>query len=306
MSKGKIIVLEDNLDPVVLKENTLVIPELNFEEAFVSDNFDSLGYNVNHLNYLTYLETCYANHYGIVVAPHYFWYTILCEVASQVKESPERFRSVFSRSKEKVEITTSTSSVEFINLDAVINSLKEHVPLDVDMFFPTFSTSTLLYETAIYATFCDTVSPYYDYMTFLCGIPKVRVEGTVEDWTILITSLKKINNILNIKYLSRMEEYGQTILNNLNNGAFWRDIFRLVKCGSGSQVEVSGWFTRIFLKKPLLRFTYNYPTHVSKVDYQNLETERKFNMRLGLFGSKIEDGFLIPEYGYIIHEKVEL
>ena len=55
------------------------------EKIIEKAKVNSLQHNIegiySHKNFLDYLRMAYSYHYGIVIKPDYFWYTILCEVA---------------------------------------------------------------------------------------------------------------------------------------------------------------------------------------------------------------------------------
>ena len=70
-------------------------------------------------------------------------------------------------------------------------------------------------------------------------------------------------------------------------------------CGSGSQYEVSGWILNLLYDNPGIKQIEGLPPHMAKMDYTNLDTDRKFTLYCGLFYSNIENSFLIPEYDAI-------
>ena len=85
----------------------------------------------------------------------------------------------------------------------------------------------------------------------------------------------------------------------------WQNMFKAVKCGSGSQTEVEGWFTKLFRggagKAP--RYASNYAPHVAKVDYDLIDTGQTFTMLQGLFGSTLgPNGIAVPEFGTLVFE----
>jgi len=73
---------------------------------------------------------------------------------------------------------------------------------------------------------------------------------------------------------------------------------------SGHQTEVKGWITEMFIKVPRPGYVDNFPTNVAKVSYKFLDTNQNFELKYGLFSSNIKDGFLIPDFGYIINEQL--
>ncbi len=258
---------------------------------------------IYHMGYLGCLAKAYQKHYSVVLSPDYIWFMVLNELAVAIAKNPKEYENLFTTTPgEKQMILVSTFDPTSINPALVIDALKNRVPTDVDTFIPKFSTLTPLGELAFNIAFCDVVSPYYSYGTFMCGIPSVRIEGTPADWTLLRNTLYKVSNLfqgsLN-EYLVRCDEWVEKIISNFesNNADFFRKMVRLERCGSGSQFDMDGWILEFLNQKTRkgvqLEGLQPFFTHM---DYINIETQRNFSMYAGHFYSKIEDGFLIPCY----------
>lgn len=258
-----------------------------------------------HNNYLEYIEYAWANHLGIVIDPKYFWHMILSEVALIVKANPKQYQSLFTSSDDIIDISVPTSDPTILPIDLIIEQLVKLVPIDTDIFLPSFSTETPDYSLAIQTTFADVVSPYYNYSMFMCGIPSYTINGSQKDWETLSNNFDILCNKLNI---SNKFERLSAILKEFIDEPFrddietWKSIFRLEQCGSGSQVEVFGWITSFYTKLPSPRYSYNFSSHISSVNYTNITTNKKYVMYNGLFESIIDNGILYPKYTYIIKE----
>ena len=273
-----------------------------YTDKYVVDNIG--GGVAYHDNYLCYLEKCWADHQVAVVTPDIFWNMILCELAQVVVKSPEKYRALFTDSDDKKEIVVYTSDPYVIPLDSIIGELKRLVPTNVDEFLPTFSTSTIRSTFAQYAAFADMCSPYYNYSMFCCAIPAIDVRGTSEDWYKIVDHIETLR-----QYFPDLSAYFKIIHTLFTAIAIdssklyvWENMFNLEKCGSGSQVEVVGWITKLFVERPKLAYSRNFSTHISKVKYKNLNTDKKYTMSQGLFFSNLIDGILVPEFGYIVNE----
>jgi len=106
-----------------------------------------------HTSYLSYLSRTYATHSSIVFKPDIFWYTVLCEIATVVKADPEAYRSVFTSSPDKINIEVEGVHPFHLPIDLIKDRLYELVPVDVDIFLPTFSTTTEMSRVAMLASF---------------------------------------------------------------------------------------------------------------------------------------------------------
>ena len=266
-----------------------------------------------HRNYIEYLEGCWAGHMPAVMSPDIMWFTILSELAAHIVKNAAHYRPIFTTAEEgegKTEIVVETNSPTMLPVDKVIGQLHSLCPTDVDKYIPEFSTSTKLSSLAVQATFLEAVSPYYDYMMMLCGIPKVRLDGNEEDWQRIEESIAAIAVTANPlpeanDYLVRVASKVMQIMGSLrfSNSEFWGDMFRIASCGSGHQEVIDGWITNLFMAPPKLAYPYNFPTHISNVPYKELVTGNTFTLHTGLLSSAVDsDGFLVPQFGFVVNQ----
>jgi hypothetical protein len=292
-------------------------PEVHVQ-AFLNDNFgDNLvSSNINyeadivHRNYLSYLEMCWANHYPVVLTPDIIWYTILCEIVGIVDKNVEKYRSLFSESKEKQDIIVHSGSLTEIPLESVMEALRYKVPTDIEKFLPEFSTSGERSISAFYTAFADMVSPYYNYMMYVCGLPVIKILGTQEDWQGISDRVENMRHIF-----PEYDVYFQTVKGIVNGIVkqfsepdleFLRDIVRVDNCGSGSETELYGWFTQLFVEQPSTpRRPANFSSHISQIKYKQLNTERDYIMYQGIFDSRMVVDFMLPRFSQVIKDVTE-
>lgn len=260
-----------------------------------------------HTSYLAYLSRTYATHSGIVFKPDTFWYTVLCEIATAVKADPETYRSVFTSSPDKIDIKVEGIDPFYLPIDLIKDELYKLVPVDVDIFLPTFSTTTEMSRVAMLASFLETVSPYYNYMMYLCGHPTVHILGTTEDWSIIEERLQHLSSILTPLngWLGKLTKLSNEINRSLTeeNNEFWKTIFTEERCGSGGQVMISGWFASMFMKQPSLRTLVNFPTHITRVPYTVIEQpEYRYELCCGLFSSNEDNGVMDPVFSTVVNQ----
>jgi hypothetical protein len=300
LSEDKLIAL--NSDPELMKKKFLDSRKKIHVHETLSNN--AVLY---HSNYITYLELCYANHYSITITPDIIWYTILNEVISLIKQSPEDYRLLFSNSTEKQEIKILSHDLVVMPLNKLSEVLKNTIPTDSSIYFPKFDTFTKNSEYAFQAAFCDMCSPYYNYSMYLCGFPYINIKGTLDDWKMLKLQWEELSK--NIKSNQDWIISISIILNNIitqfDSIDFWKNMFLIKNCGSGHQSAMSGWFINLFLIKPSIAFSENFATHISSVKYKQLNTNKQYEMNVGLFNSEIEDEFMVPSFSSIIYEVKE-
>ena len=148
---------------------------------------------------------------------------------------------------------------------------------------------------------------------YLCGIPAVRITGTEEDWKRLADCWRDCMSALDTHgdYYNRVMDILDDILRfwdseDTKAKAFWKNLFTMERCGSGSQVEVRGWITELFLNSgPQPGYTSNYSSHISVVEYFQIDTEKDYMMKDGLLYSFRTDKCLVPMFSSLVMEKLE-
>lgn len=51
-----------------------------------------------HRNFIEYLAVAFENHFSVEISPDVIFYTILCEIAEEIKAHPEIYKSIFASS----------------------------------------------------------------------------------------------------------------------------------------------------------------------------------------------------------------
>lgn len=260
-----------------------------------------------HNSYIGYLDLAWRSHFGVVLTPDIFWYTLLCELTAIVRDDVEGYRAFFSRSKEKIMVAVHTDDGR-LPIAALIDKLRPLIPNQLsDQFLPEFSTTDEPAREARFAAFADVVSPYYSYGVYFCGLPAFRLEGTVRDWKRLRTCWTALSDVFAPKkaYCARVMAVINQVIDQFKgpDPAFLRDIYRVGEsyCTPGT---VRGWISDLFLNGEPSKWSPDYfPAHVSKVPYKNLETGAEYELRAGLFSSRLSGGFLIPTFGKMTFQK---
>lgn len=270
---------------------------------------DNLYGDIFHRNYLEYLERAYGRHYGVVLSPEILWYTLLSELTLLIAERPDYFRSLFTTKAEgKTNITVHKGASLALPIDQIAAKLRLLVPDGfADWFLPEFSTSTLRSNFATQAAFADAVSPYYSYSMKCCGLPSVTLLGSKEDWEKLLAHWMYIGEVFNCEedYFSTVSGIIFSVIRQYDevDKQFLQDIFYSERCGSGSDTEVHGWWTKLYRDQPdSLRKAANFSSHIAKVKYKDLDTDLNYQMINGIFSSYIVEDILVPEFSMVVYE----
>lgn len=287
-----------------LKNDDLIIIKSK-KPDYIKDNIKG---EVFHDTYLDYLHLCYANHYGIVVKPDFVWFTILNEISRCVKANPEDYREIFTDSDSKKEASVFTNDPIVMPIDSLLEKVFKLIPagLEKETVVLNFSTSTASSKLAFSTSFLEAASPYYQYSMYLCGFNKINVLGTIEDYELMKNSIVNLSVVFVgkkiVKYFDKVSALIDEIIVGFDDEQFWKDIFYVKKCGSGSQQEVKGWLHTLFADFKGLKFMTAFPKHKAVVEYKNLSTDLSYKMEVGLFSSVIEDGYLVPDFEFGINE----
>jgi len=259
--------------------------------------------DVTHRNYLDYLVMCWKQHYGVIISPTILWNMVLSNLAFEVNRVPDTYHKYFTESDEKQEIIVEQGGY-LIDPALLIKMLKGLIPNNnIDSFFPKFTTDSDLSVIANNIAFLDMVSPYYNYGMLLCGIPKVKVLGTDEDWRWFMHHLGQLTALLE-EANDYLVGVAVKVAEIADNTCDYSEMFSLQRCGSGSQVEVSGWICDFFIEQPRVPYPENFVSCISKIDYKNYnEGGKEYRLYAGLFRSEVEDGYLVPEFSTQYFEK---
>jgi len=285
-------------------------------------------------------------HLPLSLAPEVLWYAICHEVAIHVKEDPRAHAKWFTtQPDERVKIDVRDDSLVYGSpnndwarlIGMFRDPLRQHVPEPTArLFLPTFSTTTPESDVAVLVAFMDVVSSYYAFgFRTMCGIPAVRLEGTPEDWRLLVVSASALAEAFPglqpyfTDLVPVLKEIAATAAGTDPDPEFWKSLY---KFGGGSGGPyVNGWITTLFAHIPNGRGferkrtydwrklaaasfggfqTNQFPSHVSSVPATwtyapDGNTERRIPMGFaaGIIGVDHDDVFLAPRLGYAIYER---
>lgn len=154
----------------------------------------------------------YLHHFPIVINPSHFWLMILQGFSKhmEIENNSEKNRDKFVNFKGQKNIGIETGInlftasdeqwIAFIEklLDETKKNLKKDGQDFVGLLKKKFSTSTRESEVANNVTILSSFKKYFVYtMAGTCGISKIRIEGTNEDWDLLLNKVEEIERFDN-------------------------------------------------------------------------------------------------------------
>ncbi|RIB14354.1 hypothetical protein C2G38_2018620 [Gigaspora rosea] len=209
----------------------------------------------------------YNHHQHLRLSPDDIWLTISQGVSRHINYNAEKFRRNFV--KHEGQETICIGSDDILSINPNENTLEGNWPEAINRFVKEadkrvekidlvqllkcdFSTTTPSSLTASRIVLLDMVKSYFKFrMMAMCGIPKVTLEGTLEDWTKLQEKVIKLRN-LNLEldfWLDRLEPVILKLIDTYRGEIdedFWSKIITLKSYGSGGQVKINGWIAAFF------------------------------------------------------------
>ncbi|CAH1762668.1 3091_t:CDS:1 [Entrophospora sp. SA101] len=228
--------------------NSQVIERALTPNGFISAFFQSYNY-----------------HQHLKLSPDDIWLVIALGVSQHINFNSEKYRYMFVEHEGKKEINVyvdglldfSSESIggnwdRAVQLltDATDSQVKEEVGIK-RLLECNFTTTTPTTKTASNIVLLDTMKSYFSYrMSTRCGIPKITLTGTLEDWTKIqekLVQLRKLNLDLDF-WLNKLDpiigEFVSTYKGEIHED-FWSRVLSYRSYGSG-EPTLTGWITTFF------------------------------------------------------------
>ncbi|MFJ9446367.1 DUF4419 domain-containing protein [Kitasatospora sp. NPDC101235] len=293
-------------------------------------------------------HAAFAEHLPLSLSPDVLWYAVVYEVAVHVRMYPPRYRALFGAAGEgRAPIVVRDDSLAGPSADRSEPDWSRSVRLVreplaaavgaelVDLFRPDFSTTTPDDASSALVALMDVVSPYYDFRwETRCGIPRVRLEGTVGDWARLAAGVGALARRFGwlapwfAQLRPVVDEIAATAAGGPVDEEFWRSLFKWRSMSGGPRV--TGWLTAFLAHTqtpdgPRLRRSFDwreaagreyhqeafevndFPSHLSRVPFVWEVLGREVPMVLvgGVLGVERDGEYLRPRLGTAVLEAVE-
>lgn len=213
---------------------------------------------------MSVLGDCYNRHMGFGLRPEVVLYTILSQVAMATLNDPERFRSLYTTAPDKKTLVLVDNNLRLgvpsgwdKALLGMADLLRAAIPSGMKDMADTSSLSTCgpLEQIAMNVALMSASSPYYELkFRTLCGIPRIKLHGTVSDWDSIYVKTQALQQLLvpldpTLKpwfegVLSILTRIRQT-LEGADQRSFWEEIYK-IRGGSGGD-KITGWFLQLYL-----------------------------------------------------------
>ncbi|SNW62380.1 Domain of unknown function (DUF4419) [Orpheovirus IHUMI-LCC2] len=228
-----------------------------FECEYVTSNllpgFKCLG-NYDDIHPLVdAIYSAWNNHHVLMLSPDDIWLTIAQSIGEHVVKNAEELRDIFVEHQGQKELNVMVDSNVPNFWETVVNGfsveIEKNTKGDVrDVLECNFSTTGIVEKTASQIVLMYAMKEYFTYNSCaMCGIPKVILLGTVEDWKKVRSKFDKVveykmewwHNVLSCI----LDEFVKAAEGNPNK-EFWKKICNY-ESGSGWS-RFSGWICAFF------------------------------------------------------------
>jgi hypothetical protein len=294
---------------------------------------DSLVFYQDH-PFLTGLFNAYKDHRPVVLSPDMIWLLISQGFARHIDNNREALRHKMVNFEGRKVLTVIANDIKLGNANSNWEALFPQFNQQISVFAgkkfvknltADFSTTTPTTKIASEITLMEGMKSYFVYQVILigCGIPRVTLEGTVEDWEKVLQKIKFIKQYDLSWWTTELEPIVKEIIQAKKgkpNNQFWMTMIKVHTTKAyGTINTIDGWITKLFpYKKKGLKTNFKpisdiggLASELVKVPFvlENKEDGKTYNMEFwaGFVGLKQNksDFSLKPEIGWAISSPVE-
>ncbi len=203
------------------------------------------------------IHKAFNDHRPLCLSPDMIWLLISQGLASHINANAEQLRARFVKHKGKIQIVVRRD--DFVkgspeNLWSEVfgefsAAIRQHIgEATHDLLLPAFSTTGFVERAATEIVLLDAMQSYFEYeFHSLCGIPEIKLEGTVFDWQEL---LKRTRGLAEfglkwwIKPLIPILEQFINAMQGKPDKRFWQSMYKFNDESGGPYI--TGWITAFF------------------------------------------------------------
>lgn len=211
-------------------------------------------------SFIDLVALAYARHYEMEISPDDIWLLILDGFRLHVKSNSDTLKDRFVGPDVDTDIKVSADRLTlestheewFGVITDFFDSLQEKLPTETGAPLRTkFSTTSPVDYNISRSMVMAIASEYYTYSAYtLCGIPKIKINGTKEDWSLLKDSFNKLATRIDMEWWSQqlnpiLDEFVKAF-DGQSSVAFWKNIYKLYKPEGCGNPKFNGWFSKFY------------------------------------------------------------
>jgi hypothetical protein len=225
------------------------------------------------------VHRAFSDHRPLVLSPDAIWLTIVQGFAQHLQQNSETFRNRIVSHHGKKQLRVETLSLELTCWPQLIDQLCAQIRDNSDPFlYETldceFTTTTPTIRTACRIALMETYSRYYEYLIdCVCGIPKITLEGTSDDWRRIRDRVQVLGTFDLEWWTNRLtpilDEFVSTA-NGVPDLSFWKAIYKPKEVYAAELV--SGWICDLFPYLGGSKLCRNRQLETERIDWVQQES----------------------------------
>lgn len=306
--------------------------QIKVKECVFTDNQKDV-YNFTHFGsaLLDTLQDAYQQHRPIALDPDDLFFALLQAVSMMVNQNSEAVRQkmVHHDGKKQILVESSTLLPWPTVMDLFTEKARENMtPESRDKYSATFSTTNKYQKFSYDVVLMETTQNFFDFVyRTRCGIPSVRLNGTLKDWELLKQkSVDAITIVNHPRWREKIEELFDKILLAFSNdetdrkktAEFFGSIFKYEQARGSGCDYITGWIAYFFpfhvnryseevkllpVDSMTKRDVGTFQHSVASAPFIWIHMNHKMSMRVfsGQIGSRMnDDGYLQVAWGQSI------
>jgi hypothetical protein len=199
------------------------------------------------------VSLAFSGHRPLVLTPDSIWLTIEQGFAHHLTQNAEALRSRLVRHQGKRELMTQVFELSLSTFEGALADFSAQIrdasdPVLHETLICDFSTTTPAVRTASEVVLMDAYSSYFTYgVNFVCGIPKITVTGSPQDWQRIRSRVEVLATYDLEWWVTRLrpilDEFVETA-NGRPNLEFWQAICKPKR--AYGDTTITGWVADLF------------------------------------------------------------
>lgn len=256
--------------------------------------------------FLSAVTTAYHQHFPIIFSPDMIWLLILQGLASHVNANAKALRHHFVAHDGKVLIEIRRDGFRKGNPDndwegafaEFSAKMRPYIGAQAhDLIAAPFGTTGPVEQAAMNVALMDAMQSYFTYgMTTSCGFPRVTLEGSVDDWTMLrqrAASLSRYDlDWWTPHLLPVLDQFVETAAGRPDRD-FWCNFYKLESAGSGES-HIHGHILNLYpyfgRKRPTKgRLVEDFEVFIRNTQMSGPRTESQIQDEIRRFSDRLKD-----------------
>jgi len=197
--------------------------------------------------------TAYNNHYHLEIGPDELWVTITTSLCRYITANAEKLRDAFVSHQGQMKLEANGGgNIHTADYNDLISQLSDQIDKNTKGHIRnwlefSFSTTTLHSKIVSKVVLMAAMKEFFSYkMSLCCGIPKVTLRGTIDDWKNIRTRVDKLADFDDktladwSKVLGLVLDQFVGAFNNSVDKDFWNRVAHITGGGSGPRY-LEGW-----------------------------------------------------------------